>query len=215
MRAATFGAMDGLVSNTALIAGVAASASAHTVVISGVAGLLAGAFSMALGEYTSVTTANEQIDSEVKVERRLFRMHPQAEKAELVAMLTEMGMTPKTASAASEEIHQDENKAMNFHLIQELGVDPREKPSPRVAAISSFLMFAIGAVIPLLPYLLGFESLWAGLACGGVGLLLAGGAAARFTNQPMVWAALRQLVLGSAAVAATYLVGHLIGVAVS
>lgn len=215
LRAATFGAMDGLVSNTALIAGVAASASAHTVVISGVAGLLAGAFSMALGEYTSVTTANEQIDSEVKVEQRSFRKYPQAEKDELVAMLTEMGMTPETASTASDEIHRDEHKAMNFHLIQELGVDPREKPSPWVAAISSFLMFAIGAVIPLLPYLLGFESLWAGLACGGVGLLLAGSAAARFTRQPIVWAALRQLALGAAAVGATYLVGHLIGVAVS
>src|SRR4051794_37675544 len=84
LRAATFGAMDGLVSNTALIAGVAAGASAQAVVLSGVAGLLAGAFSMALGEYTSVTTANEQIDSEVKVERRSFELNPHAEKAELV-----------------------------------------------------------------------------------------------------------------------------------
>src|ERR1044072_10014664 len=83
LRAATFGAMDGLVSNTALIAGVAAAASAHTVVISGVAGLLAGAFSMALGEYTSVPTANQQIDSEVLVERRAFERHPNAERAEL------------------------------------------------------------------------------------------------------------------------------------
>lgn len=84
LRAASFGAMDGLVSNTALIAGVAASADRHTVVLSGIAGLLAGAFSMALGEYTSVTTANEQIDSEVRLERRAFRMHPQAEREELV-----------------------------------------------------------------------------------------------------------------------------------
>ncbi|MDG4667540.1 VIT1/CCC1 transporter family protein [Mycobacterium sp. 236(2023)] len=215
LRAATFGAMDGLVSNTALIAGVAASASAHTVVISGIAGLLAGAFSMALGEYTSVTTANEQIESEVKVEKRAFRKHPQAERAELVSMLTEMGMTPETATKATDEIHRDETKAMNFHLVQELGVDPREKPSPYVAAISSFLMFATGAIIPLLPYLLGFESLWAGLACGGVGLLLAGGAAAKFTSQPVAIGASRQLVLGLAAVGATYLVGHLIGAAVT
>src|SRR6476469_6631135 len=86
LRAATFGAMDGLVSNTALIAGVAASASAHAVLLAGVAGLLAGAFSMALGEYTSVTTANEQLDSEVRVERRSFRKHPQAEETELVWM---------------------------------------------------------------------------------------------------------------------------------
>src|SRR5690349_24014529 len=110
LRAATFGAMDGLVSNTALIAGVSAAASSQTVVISGVAGLLAGAFSMALGEYTSVTTANEQIDSEVKVERRSFRKYPEAEQAELVAMLQEMGMTPETAVKASEEIHRDEHR---------------------------------------------------------------------------------------------------------
>ena len=134
LRAATFGAMDGLVSNTALIAGVAASASAHTVVLSGVAGLLAGAFSMALGEYTSVTTANEQIESEVLVEERAFRKHPEAERNELVAMLMNMGMTRETATKATEEVHQDENRALNFHLIQELGVDPREKPSPCVAA---------------------------------------------------------------------------------
>src|ERR1700710_2851146 len=106
LRAATFGAMDGLVSNTALIAGAAASASTHTVVLSGVSGLLAGAFSMALGEFTSVTTANEQIDSEVRVERRSFKRHPQAERTELVATLMAMGMTEATARTATEEIHR-------------------------------------------------------------------------------------------------------------
>ncbi len=215
LRAATFGAMDGLVSNTALIAGVAAGASAQAVVLAGVAGLLAGAFSMALGEYTSVTTANEQIDSEVKVERRSFRTDPTAERAELEAMLVEMGMTPQTASAASTEIHRDESRALNFHLVQELGVDPREKPSPWVAAGSSFLMFAIGAIIPLIPYLLGFESLWAGLACGGVGLLIAGALAAGFTRRSRLLGGLRQLAFGFVAIAATYGVGSLIGVAVT
>ena len=210
LRAATFGAMDGLVSNTALIAGVAAAASAHTVVISGVAGLLAGAFSMALGEYTSVTTANEQIDSEVRVERRAFERHPQAEQAELVAMLINLGMSRETAAQATDEIHRDENRAVNFHLVQELGVDPREKPSPWVAAVSSFVMFAIGAIVPLIPYLLGFESLWAGLVCGGVGLLIAGGVAARFTSRPVWWASLRQLLFGAVAIAATYVVGTLV-----
>ena len=129
LRAATFGAMDGLVSNTALIAGVAASADPQTVVLSGVAGLLAGAFSMALGEYTSVTTANEQIDSEVRAERRAFERHPHAERLELVAMLMDMGLTEQTARKATEEIHLDEERAVHFHLSQELGVDPREKPS--------------------------------------------------------------------------------------
>ena len=209
LRAATFGAMDGLVSNTALIAGVAAAADPHTVLLSGIAGLLAGAFSMALGEYTSVTTANEQIESEVRVEQRAFRRHPNAEKAELVAMLMAMGMTQETATTATEEVHRDENRAVNFHLVQELGVDPREKPSPWVAAGSSFVMFAIGAIIPLIPYLLGFASLWAGLLCGGVGLLIAGGLAARFTSRPAWFAASRQLAFGAVAIAATYSVGTL------
>jgi VIT1/CCC1 family predicted Fe2+/Mn2+ transporter len=178
-----------------------------------VAGLLAGAFSMALGEYTSVTTSNEQIDAEVRTERRALSRHPEAEKTELVWMLVEMGMTPETAETASEEIHRDENRALNVHVAQELGVNPREKPSPWVAAGSSFVMFAIGAIVPLIPYLLGFESLWAGLICGGIGLLIAGGVAARFTRKPVWWAALRQLSFGAIAIAATYVVGTLIGTA--
>ena len=214
LRAATFGAMDGLVSNTALIAGVGAAADAHTVVISGFAGLVAGAFSMALGEFASVTTANEQIESEVHVEKRAFRLHPQAEKAELVDMLVTMGLTQETATKASDEIHRDEDRALNFHLTQELGVDPADKPSPYVAASSSFIMFAIGAIVPLIPYLLGLRSLWLGLLCGGVGLLIAGGVAARFTRKPLWWASLRQLLFGTVAIAATYLVGHLVGAVV-
>jgi VIT1/CCC1 family predicted Fe2+/Mn2+ transporter len=211
LRAATFGAMDGLVSNTALIAGVGAAADAHTVVISGFAGMVAGAFSMALGEFASVTTSNEQIESEVRVEKRAFRLHPQAEKAELVDMLVSMGMAQETALKASDEIHRDEDRALNFHLSQELGVDPEEKPSPYVAAGSSFIMFAIGAIVPLIPYLLGFRSLWLGMLFGGVGLLIAGGVAARFTKKPVWWASLRQLLFGTVAIAATYVVGHLVG----
>src|SRR6201987_2212414 len=144
LRAASFGAMDGLVSNTALIAGVAAGAPTHAVVLSGIAGLLAGSFSMALGEYTSVTTANEKLDSELRLERRAFQAHPEAEMEELVQMLMQMGMSEKTARAASEEIHEDETQAVNFHMVAEIGVDPREKPSARLAAISSFVLFAIG-----------------------------------------------------------------------
>lgn len=214
LRAATFGAMDGLVSNSALIAGVAATSSVQTVVVSGVAGLLAGAFSMALGEYTSVTTANEQIESEVRVERRSFSKYPEAERAELVGMLTAMGMTEATATVATEEIHRDERRALNFHLVQELGIDPSEKPSPWVAAGSSFVMFAVGAIIPLIPYLLGHSTLWFGLACSAVGLLVAGGAAAYFTRKAVWMGSLRQLAFGALAIAATYAVGLLIGTSV-
>jgi VIT1/CCC1 family predicted Fe2+/Mn2+ transporter len=168
---------------------------------------------MALGEYTSITTANEQIESEVRVERRSFRKDPDGERAELITMLVDMGMTAETAINATEEIHRDENKAVNFHLVQELGVDPLEKPSPWVAAAASFLMFAIGAVIPLLPYLFGVASLWAGLACGGIGLLVAGGLAARVTRKSLLVGGIRQLVLGAVAIAATFGVGMLIGTA--
>jgi vacuolar iron transporter family protein len=210
LRAATFGAMDGLVSNTALIAGVAAADSVHAVTIAGVAGLLAGAFSMALGEYTSVTTSNEQIESEVHVERRALRTRPHAERAELVRMLVDLGLTEKTAQAATDEIHRDENRAVNVHLVREIGVNPAEKPSAMLAATASFLMFALGALIPLIPYLLGFGSLAAGLACGAVGLLIAGGLTARFTRKPVWWAASRQLLFGAVAVAATYLLGLLV-----
>jgi VIT1/CCC1 family predicted Fe2+/Mn2+ transporter len=126
-------------------------------------------------------------------------------------MLVSMGMAQETALKASDEIHRDEDRALNLHLSQELGVDPEEKPSPYVAAGSSFIMFAIGAIVPLIPYLLGFRSLWLGMLFGGVGLLIAGGVAARFTKKPVWWASLRQLLFGTVAIAATYVVGHLVG----
>ena len=129
-------------------------------------------------------------------------------------MFVDLGMSRETALQATDELHRDENRALNFHLSQELGVDPREKPSPYVAAISSFLMFAIGAIVPLMPYLLGFQSLWLGLLCGGVGLLIAGGVAARFTKKPVWFASLRQLLFGTVAIAATFVVGHLVGAVV-
>jgi VIT1/CCC1 family predicted Fe2+/Mn2+ transporter len=125
-------------------------------------------------------------------------------------MLVNLGMTKETAVQATEEIHRDEARAVNFHLVQELGVNPSEKPSPWTAAISSFVMFAIGAIVPLIPYLLGYESLWAGVICGGIGLAIAGGVAARFTSRPIWWASLRQLLFGGVAIAATYLVGTLV-----
>lgn len=213
LRAATFGAMDGLVTNISLVAGVGASgASGHTIVLSGVAGLVAGAFSMALGEFASVSTQNEQVDAEVAVERREMRKHPQEELHELVEAFIDMGMSEQTATAAAAEIHQDTDKAVSLHLTQELGVDPDEKPSPKVAAVSSFVMFSIGAVLPLIPYLLGFESLTAGLLVGAAGLILVGGLAARITGRPIWKGALRQLLFGVVAAGATYLVGFLIGV---
>ena len=126
-------------------------------------------------------------------------------------MLVNMGMTEDTAQTAADEIHRDESRAVSFHLTGEIGLNPAEKPSPRLAAIASFVMFATGAVIPLIPYLLGYGSRPAGLACGAAGMLVAGGLTARFTRKPVWWAAARQLMFGAVAVAATYVVGSLIG----
>ena len=170
---------------------------------------------MALGEFTSVTTANEQIDAEVEVERDAIARNPEAEKAELAQMLMKKGLSETTARNAVEEIHEDEDEAIAIHLSHEIGVQPGHRPSAIVAAVSSFLMFAIGAVVPLIPYLLGLGSLPIGLAFGGVGLLIAGALAAHFTKQPRWLGALRQLLFGAVAVGATYLIGDLIGAAVA
>ena len=210
-RAAVFGAMDGLVSNIALIAGIgAAGASAPVIVLTGISGLVAGAFSMALGEYTSVKTANEQVDSELAVEIDAHKRNPEGERNELVAMFIRMGMSPETASVAANEVHLDDLQAARIHITHELGLDPMTKPSPWLAAVSSFAMFAAGAFVPLIPYALGFESLAAGLVVGGVGLLVAGAVAARYTRKSWWRSSVRQLAFGSLAVAATYLVGLLV-----
>ncbi len=213
LRAATFGAMDGLVTNVSLVAGIgAAGVRPDIVVTAGLAGLVAGAFSMALGEYASVKTQNEAIEKEVVAERREIRDNPEAELAELGEMFEDMGMTAATAATAAREVHRDREQAVRVHISHELGLDPEEHPSPLVAAGSSFVMFAIGAIVPLIPYLLGFSSLVAGLAVGGVGLLVAGGVASLFTATSWWWGAIRQLLFGALAAGATYAVGSLLGV---
>ena len=213
LRPAVCGAMDGLVTNIALIAGVGGSgARAHVIVLTGMAGLVAGAFSMALGEYASVETQNDSVRAEVAVEREELRRHPKAEKAELIASFVRMGLTRKTAQQVTEEIHANPSLAVRVHVNQELGVNPEDQPSPWLAAGSSFLCFAVGALVPLLPYLLGFPKLAVGLAAGAAGLFVAGALAAWFTTRPWWLGGLRQVGFGAIAAAATYLVGTLIGI---
>jgi vacuolar iron transporter family protein len=215
LRAAVFGAMDGLVTNTALVAGVGAGGAApRAIVLSGVASLVAGAISMALGEYTSVKTQNEQLDLEVDKERRELQRNPRGELAELVEMLRVRGVDDELARRVAVQLHRDPDTALRLHVVAEIGLNPGDKPSPRTAAVSSFLTFATGAVVPLLPYLLGFSLLWAALACGALGLAVAGALSSRFTPRPWWYAALRQLVFGALAAGVTYAVGSAIGVAV-
>jgi vacuolar iron transporter family protein len=213
LRAAVFGAMDGLVSNTALVAGVAGGGAApRTVVLSGVAGLIAGAISMALGEYTSVKTQNEQLDLEVAKERRELEVNPDGELAELVQMLRVRGVDERLAHEVAVQLSRDPETALRLHIVAELGLSPEDKPSPRTAAVTSLLTFSLGALLPLLPYLVGFPLLWAALLSGGIGLVVAGALSSRFTPRPWWYAGLRQLLFGAVAAGANYAIGTAIGV---
>ncbi|MDG4802302.1 VIT1/CCC1 transporter family protein [Micromonospora sp. WMMD980] len=213
LRPAVFGAMDGLVTNIALIAGVGGGGvSPRSVVLTGTAGLVAGAISMGLGEYTSVRSANEQVAAEVAKERRELERHPEAEARELADAWVARGLPLDLATQVAEAVRRNPEEALRVHVREELGVDPDDQPSPWAAAISSFVCFSVGALVPLLPYLLGFTSLWLALGVGGVGLFLAGAIVARFTYRSWWTSGLRQLLLGALAAGATYLIGALIGV---
>ena len=216
LRAAVFGAMDGLVTNIALVAGVGGGgADRHMIILTGTAGLVAGAFSMALGEFASVDTQNDAVASEVAVEREEIRIHPQAEQAELALTYEQMGLTRPTAEAMAREVHGNPELALKVHVSQELGVDVDEQPSPWIAAISSFLCFSVGGLIPLVSFLLGSSSLPLALLVGAVGLFTVGALTARFTTRGWLLSGLRQLGFGALAAGATYMVGMLIGVGIT
>jgi vacuolar iron transporter family protein len=212
LRPAVFGAMDGLVTNIALIAGVGGGGlTPGNIVLAGTAGLVAGAISMALGEYTSVRAQNEQIAAEIAKERRELERHPEAEARELAASLAGRGIPEELAEQVATALRDRPEAALRMHVQAELGVDLDDRPSPWVAAGSSFACFSVGALVPLLPFLLGFGQLWVALAAGGVGLFVTGVLVARFTRRRWWRGGLRQLTLGALAAAATYLVGRLVG----
>lgn len=215
LRASVFGAMDGLVSNLGLISGMAGgSASAQTIGLAGVAGLAAGAFSMAAGEFVSVRSQNELALREIAVERREIERRPEAELAELAQSYEERGVDPDLALEVARQISADTERAVRTHAMLELGVDPSQLASPYVAAGSSFVAFSVGALVPLLPYLFGATTLLPALILAAIGLFGAGALVARVTARPWWYTGLRQLAFGLAAAGVTYLVGALIGVAV-
>ncbi|RBY77517.1 hypothetical protein DQ239_11640 [Blastococcus sp. TF02-09] len=215
LRAAVFGAMDGLVTNTALVAGVGGGGAApRAIVLAGVASLVAGAISMALGEFTSVKTQNEQLELEVQKERRELARNPEGELAELIGLLRDRGVDDRLARTVAVQLSRDPETALRLHVVAELGLNPDDRPSPMVAAVSSFVTFGLGALIPLLPFLAGVSVLWPALVAGGIGLLAAGAISSRFTPRPWWYAGSRQLLFGAAAAGLTYLVGSAIGVTV-
>jgi vacuolar iron transporter family protein len=204
--------MDGLVTNVSLIAGVGGGGgSQHAIVLTGLAGLAAGAFSMAAGEFVSVSSQNELVQAEVNKERYELVHNADAEQAELVGMLRRRGITAATARIAAAEISAHPDKALAVHAFEELGVNPADLPSPLVAAGASLISFAIGAIIPLLPYALGGDSLPLALGLAALAAIGGGGVVARLTDRPVWRGALRQLVLGAVAAGFTYLIGLAVG----
>jgi VIT1/CCC1 family predicted Fe2+/Mn2+ transporter len=211
LRPAVFGAMDGLVTNVSLIAGVGGGGgTSHTIVLTGLAGLAAGACSMAAGEYVSVSSQNELIRAEVDKERLELEHNAAAEQAELAGMLRARGVSAATARQAAAEISAHPEQALAVHALEELGVDPGELPSPLVAAGASLASFAVGALIPLIPYLAGVDVLGVALGLAAVAAVAGGGIVARLTARPFWRGALRQLVLGACAAGITYLIGTLV-----
>ena len=212
LRPTVFGAVDGLVTNASLIAGLGGGGAApHTVVLTGAAALVAGAFSMGTGEYVSVTNQNELVHAEVATERTMHARFPAAEQAELTDTFVGYGADPETAARMAAAVSRDPDTALRLHTREELGVDPFELPSALAAGVSSLVAFSAGALIPLLPYLAGLNVLAVSLGIAAVALLAGGMVVGRLTGRPVLRSGLRQLVLGAVAIAVTYAAGSLIG----
>jgi VIT1/CCC1 family predicted Fe2+/Mn2+ transporter len=216
LRPAVFGVMDGLVSTFALVAGVAGGGVAGgTVALAGFAGLVAGAFSMATGEYTSVAAQSELARAEIAIERTELAARPAAELQELAELYQARGLDAGLARQVAEQLSRDPEVVWRIHAREELGIDPDDLPSPWTAAGSSFVSFAVGGLLPLLPYLVGTHSLAAATVLAAVGLFVAGALTARFTTRGWLYSGARQLLLGGAAAAVTFAIGAAIGTGVA
>ena len=214
LRPALFGAMDGLVSNVALIAGVAGGTSGSgtdAVVLAGLAGLSAGAFSMAVGEYNSVASQAEAAERELSKERREITRNQRGEIAELAQMYVAKGLDENLALEVARQIHRDLDTAVAVHAKEEFGIDPDDLASPMLAAVSSFLAFALGALVPVLPFLFGVSSLWPALVLTLVALFACGAGVTQVTSRPGWYGGARMTLLGAGAAALTYLLGTVIG----
>jgi VIT1/CCC1 family predicted Fe2+/Mn2+ transporter len=216
LRAAVFGVNDGLVSNLALIMGVAGGASDPAIILlAGVAGLVAGAGSMAAGEWVSVRSQRELYERELTVERWELEEFPDDERRELELIYQAKGMDVEQAGALAERIMADPDIALDTLAREELGLNPGDLGSPWIAAISSFVAFAVGAVVPLLPFLFGVVGGGAVLASAllsAVALATVGATISVFTGRSVWRSGLRMVAIGGGAAAVTYLIGSLVGI---
>lgn len=212
LRPAVFGASDGLVSNFALVAGVTGGTSnSDTVLLAGLAGLAAGAFSMAAGEWISVRSQAEQAQREIELERREIERNPRAEELELAQMYVAKGLDPDLAREVARQLHRDPASVLDVHVREELGLSTEELPSAFLAAGSSFVSFAVGALLPVLPYLFGATTIGPAIVLTLVGLFLCGAFVTRLTPRPWWYGGARQVLVGSAAAAVTFGFGSLVG----
>jgi VIT1/CCC1 family predicted Fe2+/Mn2+ transporter len=212
LRPAVFGASDGLVSNFALIAGVTGGSSdSQAVLLAGLAGLAAGAFSMAAGEFISVRSQAEHAMAEIETERLEIARNPRGEQQELAQMYVAKGLEPALADEVARQLSRDPERALDVHVREELGLGTEELPSATLAAVSSFVSFAIGALLPVLPYLFGATTMGPALVLTLVGLFLCGAFVTRLTPRSWWYGGLRQVLVGVVAGAVTFGFGALVG----
>jgi VIT1/CCC1 family predicted Fe2+/Mn2+ transporter len=213
-RAAVFGLNDGLVSNVAIVLGMAgANAGAGVVRLAGLAGLVGGAFSMASGEYGSMKAQAELLEAELEMERVEIRRRPENERRELAAIYRSRGIEAGVADELATQMHRDPDLALETHAREELGIDPNELGSPVKAAASSFAAFALGALVPLTPWFVGSgdAATLASAIAGAVTAVVVGLVLSRFTGRSPVRTAARYFVLAALAAGVTFLIGNAVG----
>jgi vacuolar iron transporter family protein len=218
LRAVIFGVSDGLVSNLALVMGVAGASQGEGsfVLLAGIAGLLAGSFSMAAGEYISMQSQRELFERQIALEKAELEAMPQEEQAELAQVYRAKGFTQGEAEAIAARMFADPEHALDTLVREELGLDPDELGSPWGAAGGSFVAFGIGALIPVIPYVLtaGSAAFLAAIALSIGALFAVGAGVSLLTGRSLLFSGARQVLIGAAAASVTYIVGHVIGVAV-
>src|SRR5712671_6964081 len=218
LRAAVLGANDGLVSNLSLVMGVAGAAVAErTILLTGLAGLVAGACSMAMGEWLSVNSARELAQKQIEIEKAELEQEPEEEIEEIALIYEAKGLPRPQAEALARQMMANKETALDTLVREELGIDPDELGgSAWTAAASSFFLFSVGAVFPVAPFLFlqGWMAVIASLVASGVALALIGAGTSLFTGRGIGFSAMRQLLVGYAAAAITYAIGMLAGVTV-
>jgi VIT1/CCC1 family predicted Fe2+/Mn2+ transporter len=218
LRAVIFGVSDGLVSNTSLVMGISgASTDPHFILLAGIAGLLAGSFSMAAGEYISMQSQRELYERQIALERAEMEAMPDEERAELAAIYRTKGFTEEEANRVAARLFGDPKAALDTLIREELGLDPDQLGSPWGAAFGSLVAFAAGAAVPVLPYLLtsGAVAFGVSIALSLAAMFVVGIAISLLTGRSALFSGIRQVGIGALAAAVTFLVGKLIGVAVA